>query len=72
MNQIHIVGEFLPFGELNDCPYVKPQPGRRLHGIATEVTVMTFIFSFYAAILALAVWQENQGIDKIGCANKES
>ena len=40
--------------------------------MAIEVTVMTFIFSFYAAILALAVWQENQGIDKIGCANKES
>ncbi len=33
---------------------------------------MTFIFSFYAAILALAVWQENQGIDTTDCANKES
>jgi hypothetical protein len=72
MNQIHIVVEFLPFGEFHRRPYLTFQPSRRLRGVATEVIDMSFILSIYTAVLVLAIWQEGHDATATHGADKES
>jgi len=71
MNHIHIVVEFLPFGEFHMRPYLTFQSSRSLPGIAAEVTDMSFILSIYTAVLVLAIWQESHDADGTHSADKK-
>jgi hypothetical protein len=72
MNEIHIIVEFLPFGECWIRPYLTFLSGRSLPGIAREVTDMSFILSIYTAVLVLAIWQESHDADGMHDADKKS
>jgi hypothetical protein len=71
MNQIHSVAEFSPFEEYQQRPYLTCSRAEGCPAEATEVTDMAYIISFYAAILGLAIWQENHGRDETGESVKE-
>jgi hypothetical protein len=64
MNLIHSLSEFLPFEEYTWRPYLVRSRAEGCPAEAREVTDMTYIISFYAAILGLAIWQENHGRDE--------
>jgi hypothetical protein len=72
MNQIHILAEFLPFGEFHRRPYLTFSSGGRLPGNAREVNTMAFFLSIYTAVLVLAIWQESHDAEGTHGADKKS
>jgi hypothetical protein len=58
----------LPFEELRCRPYIHHRASQIPAWQKLEkVNIMAIILSIYASILALAVWQENHGMDNSDC-----